>query len=391
MGANPFLGVIYHWIGGLASASCYLPFRGIKRWSWEVYWLVQGVFSWIIAPLLLAWLLVPGISSVFHAAPGSSVVWAYAWGALWGIGGLTCGLAVRYLGFALAYPLVLGLCTVFGTLMPPVFSGEIREIAHGTSGQIILLGLGVCVVGILFSGLAGRCKEEELTEEQKQASVKEFRYGRGLAVSILSGVMSACFAYGLAAGKPIAELAKTQLIAHNRADLWQNLPVLIVVMLGGFTTNFIWCAILLLRNHSARQYRGEAGAVEGVNETGLRIRETTLLMNYSLAALAGVTWYFQFFFYSMGQTRMGKFDFSSWTIHMASIMIFATIIGLILKEWRGTSLRTRILVAAGLLLLIGSTVIVGYGNYIKSKQTPEAVSTQACVRHLRLEGSPFRT
>jgi L-rhamnose-H+ transport protein len=375
----------------MASASCYLPFRGIKRWSWEVYWLVQGVFSWILAPLLLAWLLVPGISAVFHSAPGSSIVWAYLWGALWGIGGLTCGLAVRYLGFALAYPLVLGLCTVFGTLMPPIFSGEIREIAHGTSGQVILLGLGVCIVGILFSGFAGRCKEEELTEEQKQASVKEFHYGRGVAVSILSGVMSACFAYGLAAGKPIAVLAKAQLVAHNRADLWQNLPVLIVVMLGGFTTNFIWCVILLFRNHSARQYHGEAAAMQGASEKSLRIRGTTLLLNYSLAALAGVTWYFQFFFYSMGQTKMGKFDFSSWTIHMASIMIFATIIGLMLKEWRGTSVRTRILVAAGLLLLIGSTVIVGYGNYIKSKQTPEPASTHAYLGISTLKGHSLDT
>ena len=380
MGVNPFIGVLYHWLGGLASASCYLPFRGIKRWSWEVYWLVQGTFSWIFAPLLMAWLLVPGIFSILHAAPSSSIFWAYFWGCMWGFGGLTCGLAVRYLGFALAYPLVLGLCTVFGTLMPPIFSGEIGAIARSSSGQVILLGLGVCVIGILFSGFAGRSKEGELTAEQKQASVKEFRYGRGVGVSILSGVMSACFAYGLAAGKPIAVLAKAVLLSHDRIDLWQNLPVLIVVMLGGFTTNFLWCVVLLVRNHSARQYLGVPAPADGAPAAPFRLKAKTMLANYAFAALAGVTWYFQFFFYSMGQTKMGKYDFSSWTLHMASIMIFATIIGMILREWRGTSARTRGLVAAGLIFLLGSTVVVGYGNYVKANQTSEPIQAASAAQ-----------
>ncbi|HVJ07271.1 MAG TPA: L-rhamnose/proton symporter RhaT [Acidisarcina sp.] len=371
MGVNPFVGVIYHWLGGLASASCYLPFRGIQRWSWEVYWLVQGIFSWIFAPVLIASLLVPGVFSILHAAPASSIFWAYFWGCMWGFGGLTCGLAVRYLGFALAYPLVLGLCTVFGTLMPPIFNGEIGSIAHSSSGEVILLGLGVCVIGILFSGFAGRSKEVELTAEKKMASVKEFHYSRGVAVSILSGVMSACFAYGLAAGKPIAVLAKAALLSHDRIDLWQNLPVLIVVMLGGFTTNFLWCLLLLGRNHSAGQYLGMSAPSSGIPPAPSRISIGTLFANYAFAALAGITWYFQFFFYSMGQTKMGKYDFSSWTLHMASIMIFATIIGILLREWQGTSRRTRVLVAAGLLFLLISTVVVGYGNYIKAIESPE--------------------
>jgi L-rhamnose-H+ transport protein len=391
LGANPFLGVVFHWLGGLASASCYLPFRGIRRWSWETYWLLQGIFSWIIAPLVLAGLLVPNLFPILHAAPSSSIFFAYFWGCLWGIGGLTCGLSIRYLGFALGYPIVLGLCTVFGTLMPPIFSGEIHSIVSQTSGQVILLGIGVCVLGIFFSGFAGRAKENELTEEQKKESVHEFRYGRGIAVSILSGVMSACFAYGLAAGKPIADIARSQLFAHHGADLWQNLPVLVVVLWGGFTTNFIWCVILLVRNHSASQLAGDAAEPElhHLDASPLdaavadalpledlpvqparheRLKAALMVTNYTMAALAGVMWYFQFFFYSMGQTKMGKYDFSSWTLHMASIIIFATIWGFALKEWRGTSLRARSLVAVGLALLVASTVVVGYGNYIKASQ-----------------------
>ena len=171
MDFNPILGVIYHWLGGLASASCYLPFRGIKRWSWETYWLVQGTFSWILAPFLIASIFVPHVAAILHAASASSIFYAYFWGCLWGIGGLTCGLAIRYLGFALGYPIVLGLCTVFGTLMPPIFSGTMGTILHENSGHIILMGLGVCVVGILFSGFAGRSKENELSESEKQETV----------------------------------------------------------------------------------------------------------------------------------------------------------------------------------------------------------------------------
>ena len=397
MDFNPILGVIYHWLGGLASASCYLPFRGIKRWSWETYWLVQGTFSWILAPFLIASIFVPHVAAILHAASASSIFYAYFWGCLWGIGGLTCGLAIRYLGFALGYPIVLGLCTVFGTLMPPIFSGTMGTILHENSGHIILMGLGVCVVGILFSGLAGRSKENELSESEKQETVKEFHYGRGLAVAILSGIMSACFAYGLAAGKPIGEIAKRELLAGGYSDIWQNLPVLIVVMLGGFTTNFIWCVILIIRNHSASQYVGVPARESGQNilvtkdstpvlsdfteqgdDRSGRLPGKVMLFNYAFAALAGITWYFQFFFYSMGQTKMGKYDFSSWTLHMASIMIFATIIGIILHEWRGTSSRTKWLVAGGLIFLVLSTVVVGYGNYVKDIE--DSLPTAASLR-----------
>ncbi|MBW4027828.1 MAG: L-rhamnose/proton symporter RhaT [Acidobacteria bacterium] len=379
MGPNPFIGVVFHWIGGLASASCYLPFRGIRRWSWEIYWLLQGVFSWIIAPLFFAGLLVPGLFSVLHAAPASSLFYAWFWGLLWGVGGLTFGLSVRYLGIALGYPIALGLCTAFGTLMPPIFSGQMGAIAHSTSGQVILLGIGVCMAAIVVSGAAGKSKESELTAEEKQATVEEFSYPKGLAVAIFAGIMSACFAYGLAAGKPIAEIARVRLAANGRADLWQNLPVLVVVLWGGFMTNFLWCAWLIMKNRSVAQYAGEAA------DGGSPVQGRALLMNYFMAAVAGVTWYFQFFFYSIGQTKMGKYDFSSWTLHMASIILFSTIWGIMLKEWRGTSSRTRWLVGFGIFLLIASTVIVGYGNYLKvGEDSAKPVATSF------LRGTPAR-
>ena len=322
--------------------------------------------------MVLALLLVPHLFAILHAAPSASVSYACFWGVMWGVGGLTFGLSIRYLGIALGYAIALGFCTAFGTLMPPIFSGQMSSILHETSGQVILAGVGVCMVAIAVSGLAGYSKEHEISNEDRaEAGERDFSFGKGLAVAIFAGIMSSCFAYGLAAGKPIAEIARVQLLAQHRLDLWQNLPVLVVVLWGGFATNFLWSFFLIVKNRSLAQFAGAPGinpmgTTEADDENmSRRLSRQTLVKNYILAALAGVIWYFQFFFYSMGQTKMGKYDFSSWTLHMASIILFATLWGMALKEWRGTSRRTKGLVALGLFLLVSSTIVVGYGNYLK--------------------------
>jgi L-rhamnose-H+ transport protein len=384
LGPNPLLGVIFHWIGGFCSATNFIPFRQIKRWSWEVYWIIQGFAAWIIAPSLLASIFVPHVWSIlgtaWHTDP-SSIYYAVLFGVLWGVGGITFGLAIRYLGIALGYAIALGLCAFFGTLVPPVFHGEIGTLLHQTSGRIILLGVFVCLIGVAVNGAAGYSKENEITPEEKlEAGERDYNFGKGIAIAVLAGFMSSFFAFGLDAGKPIAALAKTELLADGKLDLWANLPVLIVVLLGGFLTNFIWSSILIFQNSSVRQFAGEPGinpmrAAHTSGDTLVdfdpldsstydRLAPRTLFFNYIFAAMAGVIWYFQFFFYSMGQTKMGKYDFSSWTLHMASIIIFATLWGLVLKEWHGTSMRTKLLVTCGLFLLVGSTIVVGYGNYI---------------------------
>jgi len=395
LGPNPFLGVIFHWIGGFCSATNFIPFRGIKRWSWEVYWIIQGFAAWIIAPTLLASIFVPHLWPILGEAwrsEPSSIYFAVLFGVLWGVGGITFGLAIRYLGIALGYAIALGLCAFFGTLVPPIYHGEFVGMFHLLSGKIILLGVVVCVIGVAVNGAAGYSKEHEITPEEKaEAGERDYNFGKGVAIAILAGFMSSFFAFGLDAGKPIAALAKTQLIASGKLDLWANLPVLIVVLLGGFFTNFIWSAILIFQNGSIKQFFGEPGlnpmraaATSGDTlvdfdpldpSTYDRVAPKTLVANYLFAAMAGVIWYFQFFFYSMGQTKMGKYDFSSWTLHMASIIIFATLWGLVLKEWRGTSMRTKLLVTAGLFLLVASTVIVGYGNYVHAVK--ETLATAA--------------
>jgi L-rhamnose-H+ transport protein len=394
---NPAIGVLFHWLGGLASGSFYVPFRGVKRWAWETYWLVGGFFSWIIAPWTLALLMTSDLLLVLRESPGRNVFWAYAFGVLWGLGGLTFGLTMRYLGMSLGMAVALGYTAAFGTLMPPIFRGQFASEVLGTrSGLTILTGVVICLLGIVVAGAAGLSKEREMSDEQKRASIKEFSLKKGLLVATFSGVMSACFAYGLAAGDPIKEIT----LRHGTAVLWQGLPVLIVVLLGGFTTNLIWCVILNLRNRTGHQYfsseiRGanpekstepilenvidapseEMATAAASKDMTAKLRvgavpvRAPMLPNYFFSALAGTTWYFQFFFYTMGETQMGRFKFSSWTLHMASIIIFSTLWGIALKEWKGAGRKTWLLVVLSLFVLIASTVVVGYGNYLGTHAT----------------------
>src|SRR5437773_2033509 len=251
MTPNPVIGVVYHWLGGLASGSFYVPYRGVKKWAWETYWLAGGVFSWIIAPWVLGLLITRDLPAVLSEAPTSTLFWSFFFGILWGVGGLTFGLTMRYLGLSLGMAVVLGLCAAFGTLIPPIFHGEFMTHVLGTSsGRVILFGIFVCLAGITAAGLAGISKERIMSSEQKRAAIQEFDLRKGIGVALLSGVMSACFAYGLAAGDPIKALT----LQHGTAKLWQGLPVLIVVLVGGFLTNFIWCLILMIRNKTGRQF-----------------------------------------------------------------------------------------------------------------------------------------
>lgn len=381
---NPLLGVFFHWLGGLASGSFYVPYRHVKAWSWETYWLVGGFFSWIIVPWILALFMTSDLVRVLRETPGGALLWSYTFGVLWGLGGLTFGLTMRYLGMSLGMAVALGYTAAFGTLMPPIFRGQfVSEVLGTRSGLVILAGVGICMLGIVFAGGAGISKEKEMSDEQKRASIKEFSLKKGLLVATFSGVMSACFAYGLAAGDPIKEIT----LRHGTPVLWQGLPVLVVVLLGGFTTNFIWCVMLNVRNRTGHEYFESSVRRPGLAKENEPILENVtdapaermaeaapqaltspvkapMLANYFFSALAGTTWYFQFFFYTMGETQMGRYKFSSWTLHMASIIIFSTLWGIALKEWKGTGVRTKCLVGLSLFVLVASTIVVGYGNYL---------------------------
>ncbi len=344
------LGVIFHSIGGFASGSFYMPYKKVKGWSWESYWIIGGLFSWLIVPPLAAWLTIPGFSQIIEAATPNVIRLTIFFGLLWGVGGLTYGLGVRYLGMSLGNSVTLGFCSAFGSLVPAIYYAvnptagktSILDMLNSFGGRIVLLGIAVCLLGIYICGKAGMMKENELSDEDKKKSVAEFNVSKGLFVAIVSGILSACFNFGIEAGKPMAEAA----VQAGLNPLYQNNVIYVVLLWGGLTTNFIWCMILNTRNKSFGDYANP---------------QSPLLKNYLFSALAGTTWFLQFFFYGMGESKLGN-GASSWILHMATIILTANFWGLYFKEWKEVSPRTfrTILIGIGTMLL--SVVIVGIGN-----------------------------
>jgi L-rhamnose-H+ transport protein len=238
--------------------------------------------------------------------------------------------------------------------------------------------------------LAGWTKEREMPEEDKKKAIAEFSFTKGILVATFSGIMSACFSFAITWGSPIKDAS----IHAGTPELWSGLPRYIVLMFGGFTTNFVWCVLLYMKNKTGYQFlsrtlrqatprREDETIIETAvdapsEEVVVRAPHTSnnhitdsnrvpMLRNYFFSALAGITWYFQFFFYAMGEVKMGKYNFASWTLHMASIIIFSTLWGVYFHEWKGSSKKAHGLIAAGIFTLILSTIVIGYGTWIKGQ------------------------
>ncbi|MEO6148654.1 MAG: L-rhamnose/proton symporter RhaT [Mucilaginibacter sp.] len=350
-------GVIFHFIGGFASGSFYLPYKKVKGWAWESYWIIGGLFSWLIVPPLAAWLTIPGFGAIISGTGSHILGLTYTMGILWGIGGLTYGLGVRYLGMSLGNSVVLGFCSAFGALLPAIFydfypvegKTSFTQMLGTQGGSLVLIGVAICLLGIFICGRAGVMKEREITEAEKKESVEEFNLVKGLIVAIISGTLSACFNFGIEAGKDMANVANEAWKAANSGQgefLYQNNVTYVVILWGGLTTNFIWCSILNFRNKTFKNYTD---------------KKAPLLRNYIFCAVAGTMWFLQFFFYGMGESRLGN-GASSWILHMAFIILVANMWGLLLKEWKAVSKKTFTTFVFGILTIILSVFIVGYGN-----------------------------
>jgi len=349
---NVLLGIIFHSIGGFASGSFYMPFKKVKGWAWESYWIIGGLFSWLIVPPLAAWLTVPGFAAIIGSASSNILGITYVMGLLWGIGGLTYGLGVRYLGMSLGNSVILGFCSAFGALVPSIYYslyptvGKVSFVDMIThpGGQLVLLGVVVCLTGIAISGSAGWKKEKELSPEQTQASVQEFSLVKGLIIATISGILSSFFNFGIEAGKPMAAEA----VKAGFNPLFQNNVTFVVILWGGLTTNLIWTTILNLKNKTYGNFVD---------------LKKPLLNNYFFAALAGTTWFMQFFFYGMGESKLGN-GASSWILHMSTIILTANMWGLYNKEWKGVSPATFRTFVIGIATILLSVFIVGIGNSI---------------------------
>lgn len=344
-------GVILHYIGGFASGSFYIPYNKVQKWSWESYWIIGGLFSWLFVPILAAFLTIPNFLDIFLKADSKILFWTYFFGVLWGIGGLTFGLTMRYLGLSLGMCIVLGLTLVFGSIMPPLYNDLFKNegdtlsaMLQSQGGNFILLGVLITLIGIGICAKAGMIKEKEVSNEVKRQSIKEFSLFKGLVVALISGILSACFNYGIVAGKDLAQMA----LENGANSLFQNNATFIIIMLGGLSTNALYCVILNLKNKSYKEYFN---------------KNTPLLRNYLLVALAGTLWYLQFFFYGMGESRLNN-DASSWILHMSFIILTSCMWGIYFKEWQGTSLKNKMILILGVFIILISVVIVGIGTYL---------------------------
>jgi L-rhamnose-H+ transport protein len=363
------LGILFHSLGGGASGSWYMPYNWVKKWRWEIYWITGGIFSWLIMPFLAVVITTPDWQGILHASSSTVVRNTYIMGLLWGVGGLTYGLAIRYLGMSLGNSVLLGITSVVGSLGLPILRdipGLAEVIPAGLAftdlfgsigGRIVILGIVILLAGIILSGRAGIKKDKDIGNV-KEGVNKEFHLTKGLIIAVISGVLSAFFSFGIDAGKEMSAAARDLAISQNYPFvtqdgaslryLFENNIIFFVILWGGLTTNLIWSTILILKNKTGGDFTD---------------KKTPLLRNYLFCALAGTTWFLQFFFYGMGETKIGN-GASSWTLHMATIILTANLWGFYRKEWKGVSKRTynTILIGIGAILL--SVIVIGIAKWL---------------------------
>lgn len=400
MTTNPALGIVIFTLGGLAGAVFYLPFKKVKNWAWESYWLVYALFALLIVPGVLMLATAPNALAVLKTTPGETLGKICICGAAWGIGGLTWGLMIRYLGVGLGLALGCGLCSAAGTIIPKIIDKEIGLLFEPGAGITSFIGVLVSIAGIVFVGLAGMSKENELPEEEKKKTVAEFNFKRGIMVVLFSGLMSASLNFGLQGG-PDIELkaqygsASTLVKGDEKAApqemagavgavydkdkgfwllpkaaagetltsrTWRGIPVLVVALLGGFAVNFLWCLFLNFKNKTTADYTKKDAPIAG---------------NFLFAAIAGAIWCSQFICFKTGEPAMGPTAYVGWSVLMASAILFSSLLGVMLGEWKGTSSKTRSLLVVGLLLLVASSVVAGYSSYLSQSKTAPAVIEQS--------------
>ncbi|MEI6278422.1 MAG: L-rhamnose/proton symporter RhaT [Verrucomicrobiae bacterium] len=347
MAPNPLLGAALHSIGACSSAICYTPQKRTRGWSWQTYWLAQATTCWVILPWVGAWLTIPQLMCVLSEAPTSVMVKTFLLGALYGVGGTAFGIAIRLIGFSVTYAIAIGISCVLGTMLTPLLSGELAGLCGKTGAAWVLAGVATATIGILVSGLAGWLKDADLRNSDTMP--EGFQLGRGLFYCVLAGVLSAVFGLSLDAGKPIAAIAS----AHGAGQFEGNV-VYIFSCGGAFFTTAGYCLFLHFRHRTLGEYF-ELPAGEG---------NPSLPINFWMAGLTGVLWYGQFFFYGLGHVRMGEYQFTSWAIHMAMLVFFSSLAGVVLKEWNGCRPRTWSALFAAIVVLVLSVSLLTYGNYL---------------------------
>lgn len=330
---NIIIGLVIIALGSFCQSSSYVPINKVKSWSWESFWLTQGIFAWLIFPLLGALLAIPEghhLLEVYANHP-TDTLWSMFFGVLWGVGGLTFGLSMRYLGVALGQSIALGTCAGLGTILTPIFTGKTGDLT-----MPVIVGVVITLIGIGIIGVAGSLKSANMSEEEKKKAVKDFNFTKGIIVALLAGFMSACFSIGLGLGE--------SLCLPETADIYKTLPATFMVTLGGFLTNAAYCFYQNTKNKTWKDY----------GKTSLYAN------NISFCALAGLLWYSQFFGFSLGKGFLSSSTVLltfSWCILMSLNVTFSNVWGIVLKEWKGCSAKTITILVVGLMVLIISSFL----------------------------------
>ncbi len=339
--ANPMLGSLIFALGGLAGATFAVPFRKIKGVAYESYWLVYALAGLLGFPLVLAMVACPKTLTLIAAADPKVLAQCAGFGALWGLGGLTWGLMIRYLGIGLGLAIGCGLCSATGTLIPPLVTGNAAALVATPGAKIVLGGVIGSLLGIAFVGLAGKFKEGELSEEQKKAAVAEFDFKKGILVACFSGIASAGMNFGLQSGAALEKAAA----AAGTPAAWCGMPVLVVVLWGGLVVNVLWCLCQNAKNGTFGDY--------GKMAKGSAV---------AWASIAGVIWACQFACQKIGEPQMGALKYIGFAVVMGSSIFFSSLLGIFMGEWKGTGARTKGCLALGILVLLVSFGVISYGS-----------------------------
>ncbi len=342
---DPLLGVSFHAVGATFAANCYAPQKYIRRWSWEIFWMVQAAWCWLLWPIIGAIATIPNLWQVLAESPKWPMVVCCLMGVAYGVGGTAFNISIRYIGFSLTYAIAVGLSSILGTIVPPLISGKFREILDKPGAAWVLAGIAAGALGIALCGLAGYSKERDL--RVNEAGPGEFSWMKGLLLSLLAGVLSAV--YGIAIGfeaKPIVDVAE-----RLGAGYWRGNIAYLFVNPGAFLTALAFSLYLAWRNHSLGQLVRLPDGHSGARLAG----------NYLLAILTGTLWYGQFFFFNLGHVRM-EHEYTSWAIHMIMLVLISNLTGVLFKEWKGCRTRTRAAIGVALLVLVTAVVMIANGN-----------------------------
>jgi len=341
MSSSIILGIVWHLVGAASAACFYAPLKKVKHWSWETMWSLAGLFSWIILPWTVSYILLPDFWAYYDSFSAAILLPVFLFGAMWGIGNINYGLTMRYLGMSLGIGIAIGVTLIIGTLMTPVLQGKAALLMGTPGGRMTLLGVLVAVVGVAVVSYAGYLKEKSLG-----IKAEEFNLKKGLVLAVMCGIFSAGMSFAMSAATPMHEAAA--LLGLN--PLYVALPSYVVIMGGGAIVNLGFCFIRLA---SRRELSIKAD---------LSVAKPLLITNALFAILGGVMWYLQFFFYAWGHASIPpEYDYMSWMLHMSFYVLCGGIVGLLLKEWLGVGRKPVAILTLGCLIIILAANIVGMG------------------------------